>query len=124
MGKRSDELGKRLREEALERLKKRRTAPLAPVENDTAALVHDLEVHQTELEVQNEELRRTQEKLTVALDLYEDLYEHAPVGFLTLDPAGVIRQANLAMARLCGRNRQDLIGERFWGAVSTAPVVA
>lgn len=80
---------------------------------DVKSLVHELEIHQAELEVQNEELRRAQLGLTETRDRYLDLYERAPVGYLILDAGGVIRRANLVASTLFARERADIIGSRI-----------
>ena len=77
------------------------------------ALVHELQVHEIELEMQNDALRRAQLAVEESRDRYVDLYEFAPLGYLTLTPAGQIAQLNLTAARLLGRARQDLLGKRF-----------
>ena len=84
-------------------------APELPLES----LLHELQVHQIELEMQNEALRRAQIAVEESRDRYVDLYEFAPVGYLTLSPDGLIAQINLTAARLLGRQRQDLQGKRF-----------
>jgi PAS domain S-box-containing protein len=65
-------------------------------------LIHELQVHQIELEMQNEELRQTQEELETARQLYFDLFNQAPVGYLRLSNKGIILTANLAAASLLG----------------------
>ena len=76
--------------------------------DDVRALVHELRVHQIELELQNEELRRTQEELRAGRDRYVDLYDFAPVGYLTVQVNGVIREVNLTAAAMLERTRADL----------------
>ncbi len=77
---------------------------------DVQLLVHELQVHQIELEMQNEELRRAQMDLEAARDRYVDLYEFSPAGYLTLDSQGKIVEANLRAAALLGLRRNKLIG--------------
>ncbi|MDP3699900.1 MAG: histidine kinase [Hylemonella sp.] len=68
----------------------------------TQRMLHELGVHQVELEMQNEELRRTQVELSSARARYFDLYQTAPVGYVTLRKDGRIEQANLAAAGMLG----------------------
>lgn len=75
--------------------------------------LHQLQVHQIELEMQNEELRRTQLQLDAALSRYFDLYDLAPVGYCTISELGVILEANIAAATLLGISRRELVGQRI-----------
>lgn len=78
-----------------------------------AALIHELHVHQAELESQNEELRRTQVDLAAARDRFMDLYDFAPVGYFTLDDKGIVAEVNLTGAALLGEDRKSLLNRRF-----------
>ncbi len=82
-------------------------------EDETRRLVHELEVHQIELEMQNAELRHARYEMETALEKFTDLYEFAPVGYFTLDQNGVINAVNLAGASLVGGVRSTLIGRHF-----------
>jgi PAS domain S-box-containing protein len=83
-------------------------------------LLHELQVHQIELEMQNETLRKTQIELEQSRDDYVDLYEFAPVGYLTISAYGQIAKANLTAANLLGSERKGLIGKRFEHFVAAA----
>jgi PAS domain S-box-containing protein len=80
---------------------------------ETQRLLHELQVHQIELEMQNEELCKVREELEAALDTYTDLYDFAPVGYFTLSRDTGIVAVNLAGAGLLGLERSSLIGRRF-----------
>jgi PAS domain S-box-containing protein len=71
--------------------------------------IHELRVHQIELEMQNEELRRTQGELEASRARYIELYDLAPVGYLTVSEGGLILEANLAVARMLGLDRRALV---------------
>jgi PAS domain S-box-containing protein len=99
-------------------LRKKAEALLRATKDDVAALpsdearhlVHELQVHQIELEMQNEELRRGQIDLEAARDRYTDLYDFSPVGHLTLDMQHRVVEANLTAGTLLRVNRKSLIG--------------
>jgi PAS domain S-box-containing protein len=97
---------------------KKKTGPLPWAETDNLRLVHELEVHQIELEMQNEELAQSRAEVKALLRQYTDLYDFAPVGYFTLARDGAILQVNLAGARLLGVERGKLIKRRFGVFVS------
>jgi two-component system, cell cycle sensor histidine kinase and response regulator CckA len=86
---------------------------LLAVEEELQRVVHELKVHQVELEAQNEELRQAQSSLEVARDRFADLYDFAPVGYVTVSEKGLIREANLTLSRLLGVERIALMGKPF-----------
>jgi|GEM_PF-1296129 len=79
--------------------------------DEIATIAHELRVHQIELEMQNEELRRAHFELDAQREKYFDLYDVAPVGYVTLDDKGVVVGANLTAALLLGVERQLLVGQ-------------
>ncbi len=99
-----------LRVRANEALCARQLGDQALSADETGGLIHELEVHQIELEMQNEELRRTQQELEAARDQFSDLYDFAPVGYFTVEGNGRILQANLTGAGLLGVDRHRLTG--------------
>ena len=72
-------------------------------------LAHELQVHQIELEMQNDELRKSQQALEESRDEYTDLYDFAPVGYVTVGEGKLILEANLRLASMLGRERGFLI---------------
>jgi len=80
------------------------------------ALLHELQVHQVELELQDEELRRSRVELEASLVRQAQLYDFAPVAYLTVDRSTVVSELNSAAVRLLGMERESLCGrtlERF-----------
>jgi PAS domain S-box-containing protein len=115
-GKPADDV--ELRHRAEERLAEQRKSQKSEAGDpgtaeDTARLVHELQVHQIELEMQNEELQQAHAQVETLLAQYTDLYDLAPAGYLTFDREGAIRQVNLAGARLFGVERSRLVNRRF-----------
>jgi PAS domain S-box-containing protein len=108
---------RRQAEAMLSERKKREAAPPA-TESDTRRLLHEMEVHQIELEMQNDELIQARAELEAALRQYTDLYDFTPVGYFTLAHDGAIHQVNLAGANLLGLERGALIKRRFGVFVS------
>ena len=80
---------------------------------DLAAAVHELRVNQIELEMQNEELRRAQFELDQQRAKYFELFDLAPVGYLTVGEEGLVGDANFTAARLLGVERQQIVGQPF-----------
>lgn len=87
-------------------------------EMDSLALVHELQVHQAELELQNEELRCARTEVEDLLRKFADLYDFAPVGYFTLDKNGKVIRANLTGAKLLGVKRVQLVGKPIWPYVA------
>jgi len=103
-----------LRKKAEEQLRKQKGKSLKSLSAlDTRSLVHELQVHQIELEMQNEELRNAQILLEESRSKYSDLYEFAPVGYFTLDKNGLVLDTNLKGASLLGREKSTLIRKPF-----------
>ena len=76
---------------------------------DAKNMFHELRVYQIELEMQNEELRRTQHELQASRARYFDLYDLAPIGYLALSEQGLILEGNLAAASMFGMERKSLL---------------
>ncbi len=80
---------------------------------DSQRIIHELQVHQIELEIQNEELQQTRSDLEKALAKFTDLYDFAPTGYFTVDSGGTIREANLTSSAMLGLERSRLIRRRL-----------
>ena len=105
---------KNLRANAEERLYDQAAAVSGKEFDDAQKLIRELEVHQIKLEMQNEELRSTQAKFVESRDIYNELYDFAPVGYFTLDEKAQIRQVNLTGAELLGVESSKLINTMFF----------
>ncbi|MCU0672516.1 MAG: PAS domain S-box protein [Myxococcota bacterium] len=92
----------------------------APTEAEALRLIHELEVHQIELEMQFEELREANAKLAAERERYRELYDFAPAGYVTLDREGTISDLNVTGASLLGADAEQLTGKRLGMFVAEA----
>ena len=99
----------KLRQDSEERVRAEAKSGCALSPEETQHVLHELRVHQIELEMQNEELRRAQAALDTVRAHYFDLYDLAPIGYITLTEMGVIQEANLTVATLLGVARAELV---------------
>ena len=90
---------------------KRSEAGLPGSEADAQRLLHELQVHQVELEMQNAELQDARDRMEGLLEKYTDLYDFAPVGYFSLDEQGRILEVNLTGAALLGMERSRLLNQ-------------
>jgi len=81
--------------------------------DDIALLLYELQTHQIELEMQNEDLRTTQVELVEMRDQYAELYDFAPIGYITLSKKGLILQSNLTFSEMLGLPRSELANHRL-----------
>ncbi|MFH0865367.1 MAG: hybrid sensor histidine kinase/response regulator, partial [Bacteroidota bacterium] len=103
-----------LRMKAEEQLKeKQKKIDKSVMEADAKKLLHELQVHQIELEMQNEELHKAYETAETALKKYTMLYDFAPMGYFTLDSDGRICDLNFTGAELLGDRRFSLVNNNF-----------
>jgi len=103
-----------LRRKAEERLKKQQEKTIKQdIDADAKKLLHELQVHQIELEMQNEELRQAYETSEAALKKYTLLYDFAPMGYFTLDFDGSICDLNFTGAEMLGDRRFSLVNSNF-----------
>ncbi len=103
-----------LRQRAERALQERRSDYLESTElskEEMHSLIYELQVHQIELEMQNDELRRLHDEIEESRNTYSHLYDFAPVGYFTVKKKGMIEQINLTGAALLGLDRQSLIGK-------------
>jgi PAS domain S-box-containing protein len=110
-----------LRREAEKQLGAKKAQLPLPQSKETAQrLVHELEVHQIELEMQNAELRQAREELELSRNKYLELYDFAPIGYFTFDAQGRIKEVNLTGAKIMGVERKGLINKSFAGFIADA----
>ena len=98
------------RHERLEWLREHPEAAESLSVEDARRLLEDLSLHHTELEMQNEELKKAQDAIEESRERLSDLYDFAPVAYLTVGVKGMIEEANLAAAALLGVPRRELVG--------------
>ncbi len=109
-----------LRRQAVERLRARQGTTRAEASPDPERLIQELQIHQIELELQNEELRSVRDELEISLARVTDLYDFAPLGYVTVEGGGTILEINLAGATMLGKERARLLGQRFAQHVAAA----
>jgi PAS domain S-box-containing protein len=85
--------------------------------DEVRRILHELQVHEVELEMQNEELRTTQQELERVKQKYVDLFDYAPIGYVSLDQQGVVQEANLTMANMLGKVRSQVRGKQLYDFV-------
>jgi hypothetical protein len=102
-----------LRRKAEEKLKEKQKTDESAANTDVKKLLHELQVHQIELEMQNEELRHAYETAEASLKKYTMLYDLAPMGYFTLDSTGSICDLNFTGADMLGERRFSLIDSNF-----------
>lgn len=110
----SDALRRRAKKQLIEMRKSQGAKSVDPAMSvEMQQLVQKLEIHQIELEIQNEELQRTLAELTQSKNKYADFYDFTPVGYLTFDETGRILEANLTASKLLGVARVSLMKKPF-----------
>ena len=102
-----------LRVKAEEILKDKLEKDMPVIEADVKKLLHELQVHQIELEMQNEELQEAYERAETALKKYTMLYDFSPMGYFTLEKDGTISELNFSGAEMLGEKRFLLVNSNF-----------
>lgn len=108
-----------LRDKALARISKSSTDISDTVDQETRKLLHDLHVHQIELEMQNEELRQAHRELESSRDRYLELYHSAPVGYVVTDAAGMVLQANKTFGHMMDEDISTLLSKPLTRSIHT-----
>jgi PAS domain S-box-containing protein len=109
-----------MRRQAEELVKANNIAAEFKTMQEAQRLVHELEVHRIELEMQNDELRRSQEELELSRNIYAELYDFAPVGYFTFDTNGLILEVNLTGADMLGVEGGLLLNRSFKAFIADA----
>jgi len=102
-----------LRDKAEKKLAQSSKSTARISENTPEKLLHELQIHQIELEMQNEELRNARLASDESRDKYADLYDFAPIGYFTFTRDAMIKEVNLTGASLLGIERKKLVNMRF-----------
>ncbi len=112
-----------LRRRAVARLRERRRTMRSAGEKptpgaDAGRALHELQVHQIELEMQNAELQEARDRLETLLERYTDLYDFAPIGYFSIDEESRILEVNLTGASMLGVERSRLVNRRLLQSVA------
>jgi PAS domain S-box-containing protein len=91
-----------------------------PLNTDDKKFLHELQVHQIELEMQNEQLSQEQERSEISRNMYSELYDLAPIAYFTFDANGLIREVNAACAHLLEVKMGDLTNKHFGSFIADA----
>lgn len=106
-------LQKAMNKKAKKKIGTKPKKPVVKIIEDVQRLVHLLQIHQIELEHQNQELRITQEELEISRNKYVNLFDFSPIPYFTLDLNGIIKEVNLSASKMFGIDRSKLIGKHF-----------
>lgn len=102
-----------LREKAEHKVNQEKKPLQSEYEQEVIKIIHELHVHQVELEMQNVELRRTREELEISRNKFSDLFDFAPIGYFVLDTKGNITEVNLTGANMLGIERSQINKKPF-----------
>jgi diguanylate cyclase (GGDEF)-like protein/PAS domain S-box-containing protein len=107
-----------LRQRAEVQLKKKpKSNKVTPNEHEEKKMLHELQVHQIELEMQNEEMQQSLRSKHMAINRYSELFEFAPIAYFVIDVSGLINRVNSKGASLLGIERANLIGKNFLNCI-------
>ena len=104
---------KPMNKKAKKNIKAKPEKPTVKLMKDLQRLAQLLQVHQIELEHQNQELRIAQEELEVSRNKYVNLFDFSPIPYFTLDPDSIIKEVNISASNMFGIDRSKLIGKHF-----------